>query len=923
MRYLALCFFVLLSSFTSAATLNIQEFEYVDTEYILPGTEKSMFSFVASPNGTATFNYIELIEANDKDLSSVINTVELRVSPNTDISAECTKSTSKIVCSGFTEKLTDKKTYRFNIDYLTTDVATYTYKIGSANVTGYPTEESVSVNIVSQELDILPIALRYDGDVQSAIVFDNGTAVVDAAEGMEHVPVASFKLKAVNATFNIQEFTVKNSHSMFHKEEKGVTTIKVYAETSTPDAKFKADELDATANSLIAYTENSDNLSLQSSIDVDVTANDTGFLIPNGDTKQFYVFYDLGTGSGGNSVDFELGDVVATFNNEVLEITPVSLNATGTVTKTASGFSIKENPVILFTKMRQLNPSVNNNVELTEYNNQFATEDTTLMAGMYNVVFYSSSVDVKNSVTSMNITLSAIEDVFNHHHEGILSVAVYLDNPSIGTREALDKEDTLLAITNAQSGEDTLTLSGISLEFGSNQTLLFVIELGQQADKGKDVGFYISDVTVMEGDNTGVGIVTPFPHQMKSYNVAPPMLILDSITQLNPTQNPFSLNVSISKNDNFEFSDSFKFLPSSIPKFYLSKIEGEDRSYEFTSVPDELCFDDVDVTSKICEFTVSSNVSYSGNYVIDFDAVYFIKSGEIGGDETFEGESFLARRTRHLGSGGTYFAATQYPTGASIAVKKTYQDQSQRSFSGFLPGYIASINVRESDIERSFSNYDSVKQGAELLIHFYNQGFDIDLSTLTWEFVKENVSGEVSAQSFSYEDSAAQFFSYQALEPAALLIKEDGSEYNPFSAILEIDTEGLDGKGVITITASDSFGNPHDSAEIIFYSSASLSANQFRVYPNPYSPSLHGTKLSFGVSLTKAADVVIYIYDATGREVTRTENIDCNAVEYCFISDKDVLVRDKALFSGTYFLRMVATDVDGKKVHATTKLAVY
>ena len=183
MRYLALCLFVLFSSFSSAATLNIQEFEYVDTEYILPGTEKSMFSFVASPNGTATFNYIELIEANDKDLTSVIKTVALRVSPNTEILlSACNTTTSKIACSGFTQELTDKETYRFDIDYFTTDVKTYTYKIGSANVTGFPSAESVSINITPSENAILPIALRYLDDTEETVArgvkFPNGDSML-------------------------------------------------------------------------------------------------------------------------------------------------------------------------------------------------------------------------------------------------------------------------------------------------------------------------------------------------------------------------------------------------------------------------------------------------------------------------------------------------------------------------------------------------------------------------------------------------------------------------------------------------------------------------------------------------------------------------------------------------------------------------
>jgi hypothetical protein len=901
MRYLALCFCMLFSTFLSAATLNIQEFNFVDTEYILPGTPKSIFSFVASPNGTATFNYVELIEANDEDLSSVINTVELRVSPNTEItSSTCTTSTSKIVCSGFSEELTDKETYRFNIDYLTTDVETYTYKIGSANVTGFPTEESVSVSVTLLENAIVPIALRYKGDtnetIKSGVTFESGESQVFAGEGHLDVPVASFTLKAVNATLNIKEFIFSNSKETFDFEE-GVSKVTIYADTATDNVSFGYKEIVAGpigVQSIAAHTSEKELVTI---------AIENDLIIPKGeDSNRFYVFYDFSSSSGGKEVDFDISSVVASFNSD-LNVGVSTLNITTSASpepKDADmAIAIGDNPSIEFEGVSQL-------LE----NKTFGAlsdplPDNQFMAGMYNIEFFSVTVDVSEAITSMNIHLKSLDQAFSTTGEGIVKVSVYNDTNGT-TINKIDAEDTfLLGQSMDVDDSENITLSGLSLSLGT-QRLLLVVELGQQSNGV--FSFFIDKVT-FSGDSTNtVSLVTPFPQQAVTRNVSAHVLDITAIEDNATTvTSNFTVDVTLSS------SDAVSVSKNSTLKFYEGDIKGVDASYQFDILTEAVPLDLSASSTSTLQHQVTSKVVSDASYVIDYDAYYTLDDADY--------YDYSIRLTRHNGQGEQIVSALALGTGSDLGALSAVSTHT--NYIGFLPEYIASVNYVVSGTSMAFNNYQAVKPAAKIQISFYNQGLDIDPKSV--EYVVDPgdfSSGETNALVQSSIDSF--FVKPQVVSSFAENSVDVEAVYNPAVGMLTITLpDEMSGQGSITVSAKDNLGNLYPTGVLSFFSNTELAVNQFRVYPNPYSPSVHETQLSFGVALTKPAFIDLYIYDASGRQVTRFEQAKYCSDEYCLIEPESVDVRSKAFASGTYFIKLIVTDDNGDQVQTSTKLAVY
>ena len=111
------------------------------------------------------------------------------------------------------------------------------------------------------------------------------------------------------------------------------------------------------------------------------------------------------------------------------------------------------------------------------------------------------------------------------------------------------------------------------------------------------------------------------------------------------------------------------------------------------------------------------------------------------------------------------------------------------------------------------------------------------------------------------------------------------------------------------LSANDLFGKPYPNAPFIFYTSDQLEVHQFLVYPNPYSPSATQSGVEFGFSLTRAADVSIQIYDATGRYLTSTLS-KSYAMGYHTYSWDGRVFGGKMIGAGTYYVKLIAESDD-------------
>ena len=235
-------------------------------------------------------------------------------------------------------------------------------------------------------------------------------------------------------------------------------------------------------------------------------------------------------------------------------------------------------------------------------------------------------------------------------------------------------------------------------------------------------------------------------------------------------------------------------------------------------------------------------------------------------------------------------------------------------YSWTLPGIVASVDVKVNSEYVAFYNYQSIPQNTEMLVYFDNDGHDVDVSSISVSLNGDAIESESEVVAAGL--AASKAFSLSA-------VTEPYYSYDSKNGVITISDVG-DSSGQITISATDLLGNSYPSMPIIFYTSADIEINQFLVYPNPYSPSITQSGLTFGYSLTEAATVKLYIYDATGREIARVAS---TAVSMGYNTQSWTAILDRTsayIGSGTYYLKLIATATsDGDVVTATTKLVVY
>ena len=81
--------------------------------------------------------------------------------------------------------------------------------------------------------------------------------------------------------------------------------------------------------------------------------------------------------------------------------------------------------------------------------------------------------------------------------------------------------------------------------------------------------------------------------------------------------------------------------------------------------------------------------------------------------------------------------------------------------------------------------------------------------------------------------------------------------------------------------------------------------------------------MTFGFSLTQSATVSIKVYDAMGRELSQVPPQSFEMGYRTIAWDAVINSSSKFIPSGTYYLKLTATDADGGRKVATTKMAVY
>ena len=746
-------------------------------------------------------------------------------------------------------------------------------------------------------------------NVENLISTEFANSVIGA--GISDIPILKFNVVGVRVDGWLSNLYIDNSDSTFISSlgrTNGITNLTWYRDDGNGDfdgiqyetlIDDTSDSSDILSKSLFGFEQRT------SSGDAAVSAA-SSYRNDELDSTTFYILADFGVGmSAGDTVSVNVSDSTLAYFDDGTVTAQVSIGSDLPLDVTDNQLTLVDPAFRIQTSMTDGSALFNDGGDGISD----ASERYTLVAGMYDLVLYVVSVDAIEDITELSLEFESPQSYFASDGSGISKLAVFWDKD---LDSAFSDEDVYLSSTTTFSGS-TVTLSDISMpegSYSSMQQLLVMFDLGQTLTSSSgNVSIRLTNASI--SDKNVVGFF-PNPIVPPTYNVNAHLIQIESISSTISSDDDeitedSTFDVEIVVEDtgvatlNLVQNDDSE--PLTIPKFYLSNASGADHSYEFVSTfdSDNSSTSWTDTMSGVTinlQYSVSAaNLLTNGNYLIDSDVYYNVDTDDAGNFL----EDTSIRLTRSLGSGSNFTSALDISDGTGTALQP-YADTDNDSYSWTLPDLVASVSVLVNTEYVDFYNYQSVPQNAKMQIAFDDDGLNVDVESLSLTLNGDSIDSESEYVS----GSGSNYYTYDDV-----------------NGIIEVQSVG-DTSGQIVISANDSVGNAYPDMPLIFYTSDALEINQFLVYPNPFSPSLQGSSgITIGFSITDVATIVIYIFDSAGRQVSVTESTSYSVGYHTISWDAIIDQTGYYMASGTYFLKIIATDVDGNVVTETAKLAVY
>lgn len=765
-------------------------------------------------------------------------------------------------------------------------------------------------------------------------IFNEQFPSTNVSAGLTDIPILKFVAKSVGLKTRLLSLVISNESNTFDSNDNntGITNLKWVKDDSGGEYSghgFDGPGLSPNLDTLLSGASFAKNDSSTATFTYDNAYVD----IASGTEQTFYILADFGANmSSGQTVSLNISadsrvagdangndDVTDDADYQSLKIgssLPLTVTPTQSITLVEPQLTIKT-PLDVALGGNRVGLFCDTDMDATCTNGAIKK----LVAGMYDVLMYVFDFDASISLSDVSFKFQSPNRYFSQESIGISKLSLYLDKDKNG---ALGSGDIFLGSADVftNSGK-TGTISNVSLPQGKDQKLLLLFDIGQRVSDSTDqLSVQLSNV--IASDNVVAGMfpnpITPYIYSVVDHKLKLQKLISD-ISDTNVITQASTFDVTAFVEPKGAGNDHAIQLvqvgstgvPLSSPKFYLGGVSGSNRTYEFshTFLPD-VSFAAINLFNNHSSgsalnlvYRVSAeNITSEGNYLIDFDVYYVMTHDSYLTSSRTTNDPVNIRLTRSKGAGTDYKSAVALSGSNSVANSKKITPSmttKNKVYTWSLPAYIESVSVQVNNTFTSFKNYQSVPQNTQLKVQFIDSGQDIDPSSLSLELNGTTIKSESEIS----VDSSETYYEYDALS-GELLVSSIG-----------------DASGTLTVSANDNFGKAYPSAPLIFFTSATLEIEKFFVYPNPFSPSIRSSGVTFGFSLTQAATVSIKVYDAMGREISQVP-AQALAMGYQTISwDAIIASSSKFIPSGTYYLKLTATDTDGASKVATTKLAVY
>ncbi len=745
--------------------------------------------------------------------------------------------------------------------------------------TALPTDNQVVVPIAGVSLvpDSLASIVPSDG------IFGSGMTV----------PIFKFDIQThqISVSMNSLEVGTTSTHIPFRSgsEENEVSKVFVYVDNTSDNGVFDGEPLDKKVAELDLASGRA------------ITLSDK-ILIPTNNAETFYVVYELG---GAIDAD-DSTDTTGNYNYYVDGFL-VSANAVrgSSLIPISTVFPVIPDPQAR-ADIRDVSLTLSEISELIP---------TVSVEGQLRVPVLSFALAADSDIPSISVEIVNTYGAFDRNNSGVNKVSLYWDQDNSQT---VSEDDVFLGSSKTflNSGQKTV-VEGVSIESTSSYNVLVTYDIGQEAI-GRNYDAQLNNIFMPSG-NTSVlfaGGDLPSPTQTSPDVVVGNQVEVDAVVsetdaaslEVRNTSTPFEVEIGVVNN----LTGSSVIIDKIYPRFYAgSSVDGRDITHEYsvTASPSNpsktLTTGAAPVTFT---FTVDpTNVYTEGTVFVDAYVDYFVTantlqsiavSNFIGDSES----SYMAHLTRYQVSGGSWKSSTG-ETNPSLVLLV------DRNVEDFLSISEATM-VEKEEVERNgarviFQAGDPIPKNGKMYITF-SQPERVDESSISLQvggvsYLKESqVVGENALTTTYYNFNA---------ENGELYINDLGETDS--SVVLSI--QDIDGAQIVNQNGNN--------LEWSFIISESLRIEKFLFYPNPYSPQI-STTLDITWLMTKDATVEIYIYDSTGRIVSRLDEQSFSA-GYCSYEWDTQATFGKYIAAGIYIAKIVATDTDGNKVMSLGKLAVF
>lgn len=603
-----------------------------------------------------------------------------------------------------------------------------------------PTEQIPAIQS-EYSVKIMPSGLSYDQSLVKSMVPTD----YSIGAGFMNVPMMSFRLRANNQNITVNSITIMNGTAVdpgnfapnFADQELYVKYISIYEDTNGNEYFDGFNSVDI----LVGTRNLGVDLPLNTLYEAVVTINNNALRILNGNTRVYFVFYNMGVGmSEGDVVQSDLGDAVGqgTLSG------PLSLNG---VLPASADISL-------------VLASVNAEIVSATPNIPTSPASYYAIAGERQIPMIKFTLDTTTAFSDAKFTIKNAGGTFLNSGEGVSKVSLYRD--VAGTLH-------LIGATSTFAGNNTAEISDVYLPDGVGIEYYVYYDINVGAISGSDIQCQIDNI---EGNGMTFGGTLPAPQPAASFLVTPAILRVYNVSEnVNSievgAQFPVQIvvrNVAQTGGTNVAWVNSIR------PTFYYQDIGGTDISAEYSYTLISPNYRVTYNTTVTYDFLVrANNMKTNGPVIVDA----FIDYKDIQWIAN-KPQSVIMDRYR---SGGSYVSAALGSNyGSFVALGGT----SIPEFSLQLPDYITSMNVIPYGFltAKPFMNGDLVAKDSKLVIYFANQGDILDMTSLIikkddvllskgTDYLVDESNGTVTIQDMGGKNASLSIDGYSGDDPLA------------------------------------------------------------------------------------------------------------------------------------------------------------